>query len=144
VRLWSLDPKYLDAKGLVALWREALLAKKVIEGDTKGYKNHPQLQRFKESGDSLANIKSYLYGVYLEAESRGYHFLSEKIGSLKVSKKKIKVNSDQVNYEFFHLLNKLKTRDNQRYLDLKKVKKPKVHFLFKVITGKVEKWEKIK
>jgi carboxyl-terminal processing protease len=29
MRLWSLHPKYLDAQGLVALWREALLAKAV-------------------------------------------------------------------------------------------------------------------
>ena len=40
MRIWSLHPKYLDAKGIVALWRETLLAKHVLEGKTKGYKNH--------------------------------------------------------------------------------------------------------
>jgi len=30
MRLWSLHPRYLDAKGLVALWREGLLAQKVL------------------------------------------------------------------------------------------------------------------
>ncbi|MDI3502728.1 MAG: hypothetical protein PWR13_285 [Archaeoglobi archaeon] len=28
MRLWSIHSKYLDAKGLVAVWREGLLAKK--------------------------------------------------------------------------------------------------------------------
>ena len=41
MKLWSIHPKYLDAKGLVALWREALLAQKVLDGKTEGYKNHP-------------------------------------------------------------------------------------------------------
>ena len=37
MRLWSINPKYLDVKGLVALWRESLLAKKILEGNAKGY-----------------------------------------------------------------------------------------------------------
>lgn len=32
MRLWSLHPSYLDAVGLVALWREGLLARKVLQG----------------------------------------------------------------------------------------------------------------
>lgn len=43
MRLWSLHPQYLDAKGLVALWREGLLAQAVLAGQTRGYKRHPQL-----------------------------------------------------------------------------------------------------
>ena len=39
MRLWSIHPKYLDCKGLVALWREALLAKKVLRGKTRKYAN---------------------------------------------------------------------------------------------------------
>jgi len=46
MRIWSLHPKYLDTKGLVALWRDALLARHVLQGKTTGYKNHPQLNRF--------------------------------------------------------------------------------------------------
>jgi hypothetical protein len=41
MRLWSIHPEYLDAKGLVALWREALLAQNVLQCNTKGYKKHP-------------------------------------------------------------------------------------------------------
>ena len=51
MRLWTLHPRYLDARGLVALWREALLAQKVLRGKTRGYRAHPQLQRFREQAD---------------------------------------------------------------------------------------------
>lgn len=144
MRLWSISPKYLDTKGLLAVWREALLAKKVLEGDTKGYKNHPQLIRFKESSDANANINSFLYGIYLEAESRGYKFSVDKINTLKILNKKIKVNSGQLAYEFSHLLNKLEIRDNKKYLELKEIKRPEAHFLFEETPGGIEKWEVIK
>ena len=48
MRLWTLHPKYLDARGLVALWRESLLAQAVLAGRTRGYRSHPQLERFRE------------------------------------------------------------------------------------------------
>lgn len=64
MRLWSIHPKYLDTKGLLAVWREGLLAKKVLEGKTKGYKNHPQLNRFKKLADPLAAINAYLYQIF--------------------------------------------------------------------------------
>ena len=143
MRLWTISPKYLDRQGLLALWREALLAKKVLSGKTKGYKNHPQLTRFRESRKALEHIDSYLYGIYLEAKNRGYRFGIEKIKDLKILNKKIKVNSGQIAYEFSHLLRKLKVRDKKRYLELKNIKNPQIHFLFKAIKGGVEKWEKI-
>ena len=37
MRLWSLHPGYLDARGLVALWHEGLLTQKVLGGTTRGY-----------------------------------------------------------------------------------------------------------
>jgi len=70
MRIWSLHPKYLDTKGLVALWRETLLAQHVLEGKTKGYKNHPQLDRFKRSKKPIEVINQYLAGVYAEALTR--------------------------------------------------------------------------
>ncbi len=30
MRIWSLHPKYLDRQGLLACWRETLLAQKVM------------------------------------------------------------------------------------------------------------------
>jgi hypothetical protein len=32
MRLWTLHPQYLDPRGLVALWRVALLAQQVLLG----------------------------------------------------------------------------------------------------------------
>jgi Pyrimidine dimer DNA glycosylase (EC 3.2.2.17)/DNA-(apurinic or apyrimidinic site) lyase (EC 4.2.99.18) len=61
MRLWSLHPKYLDKLGLLGLWRESLLAQKVLLGKTKGYKNHPQLIRFKKTEDPILYIGTYLY-----------------------------------------------------------------------------------
>lgn len=74
MRIWSVAPSLLDSKGLVACWRETLLAQKVLQGLTKGYKNHPQLDRFKASPDPLATICAYLHGLADEADRRGYSF----------------------------------------------------------------------
>ena len=144
MRLWSLSPKYLDRQGLLAVWREGLLAKKVLEGKTKGYTNHPQLDRFKASEDKISYIKAYLLAIVYEAESRGYNFQAAKVGLLKKKLKTIKVNSGQVAYEFSHLLKKLKIRDEKLYKQFKKISKPLLHPLFKVVKGEIEKWEKIK
>jgi hypothetical protein len=144
MRLWSLNPKYLDRQGLLAVWREGLLAKNVLEGKTKGYKNHPQLDRFKNSKDAITDINNYLVGIYQEAEKRGYKFSLDKISDLKKISNHIKVNSDQIIYEFKHLLGKLKIRDIKRYNEYKDLKKIEIHNLFKEVKGKIEKWEKIK
>lgn len=144
MRLWSLSPKYLDRQGLLAVWREGLLAKKVLEGKTNGYKNHPQLDRFKNSEDTLVYIDSYLFGIYQEAKKRGYKFSAQKIESLKILTRKIKVNSGQVEYEFIHLMNKLKVRDAGKYEEFKDLRILETHGLFEVIEGDVEDWEKIK
>ena len=57
MRLWSLHPKYLDSKGLVAVWREGLLALEVLKGNTKGYRSHPQLTRFLQEGNPVETMK---------------------------------------------------------------------------------------
>src|SRR5690242_8174825 len=99
MRLWSLHPKHLDAKGLVALWRETLLAKHVLEGKTKGYKNHPQLNRFKNLKDPLIVINRYLMIIFDEASERGYKFDSKKFVYTS-TRIKIKVTRGQLDYEF--------------------------------------------
>lgn len=142
MRLWSLHPKYLDAKGLVALWREALLAQKVLQGMTKGYKNHPQLTRFKCTDNPLAAIAAYLRGVSAEADKRGYHFDKTKILA-DTTPSIIPVTNGQLTYEFQHLLAKLKTREPHLYIQLKTVGHITVHPLFSEVNGPVEDWEKI-
>ena len=79
MRLWSLHPRYLDTKGLLAVWREGLLAQKVLKGQTKGYTHHPQLKRFKECKAPLRAIASYLHVICDEADTRGYAFQRNKL-----------------------------------------------------------------
>jgi hypothetical protein len=140
MRIWSLHPKYLDAKGLVALWRETLLAKHVLEGKTIGYKNHPQLTRFKSSGSPLDCINNYLAVIYEEATHRHYLFDQTKV-DMKFPQQCLTVTSGQLQYEVCHLLAKLKARDPAKYQQL--IQQPIVdpHPLFKIVEGGVEDWE---
>ena len=141
MRLWSIHPKYLDTKGLTAVWREALLAKKVLENKTKGYKNHPQLIRFKKSKFPLIKINFYLQDIWEEANTRGYKF-DEKKFERKEKVSAITVKKGQVEYEFHHLLRKLQTRDIEKFEKIKYIDDIEVHPLFKIVEGGIEKWEK--
>ncbi len=144
MRLWSIHPKYLDSKGLVALWREGLLAKKVLEGNTKGYIKHPQLVRFKSLEHPILGINNYLYYIFKEAKSRNFNFDLTKLRFEKEENQVILVTFGQIEYEFNHLLIKLKKRDSKKH-DLIKVDKNIVlHPMFKMIEGEIEKWEKNK
>lgn len=142
MRLWSIHPRYLDAKGLVALWREALLAQKVLDGKTKGYTRHPQLMRFRNTDNPCGAIAGYLGWVADEADSRGYQFDKCKISD-KQFEEKIPVTAGQLEYEFTHLLNKLETRDPDRYRRLYGTQEIELHPLFEKVAGKVEDWEVI-
>lgn len=141
MRIWSLHPKHLDTKGLVALWRETLLAKHVLEGKTKGYKNHPQLNRFKEIG--LDAINQYLSIVYLDSVSREYKFDKNKI-NWNFEPKKITVTNGQIDYEVKHLLSKLSVRDITKYNELKSNADFEIHPIFEVVDGGIEDWEILK
>ena len=140
MRIWSVHPKYLDAKGLVALWRETLLAKHVLEGKTKGYRNHPQLYRFKQAEKPIDSINQYLATVYHEALARSYNFNREKI-NWDFEPAVILVTTGQMQYETEHLLHKLKVRDKEKFDGLHKQKEIQPHPLFKIIKGDIEQWE---
>jgi hypothetical protein len=140
MRLWSIHPKYLDAKGLVALWRESLLAKYVLEGKTRGYKNHPQLNRFKKTRNPVETINQYLSEIYIEASKRNYKFDKLKI-NWDLKKSKLTVTLGQLNFEANHLLSKLQTRDIKRYEELKTNSIFDNHPLFKLVDGDIENWE---
>lgn len=141
MRLWTLHPKYLDAKGLVALWREGLLAKKVLENKTKGYRNHPQLNRFKESHHPQNYIEAYLHFVCDEAGVRGYNFDRTKLGPRRKLKVQITVRRGQVDYEWKHLMGKLKTRSPKDYKKAQAVSRPQILPMFKKVAGGIEDWE---
>jgi hypothetical protein len=140
MRLWSLHPKYLDTKGLVALWREGLLAKAVLEGKTRGYIHHPQLIRFKQHQDPISVINVYLQAVLEEGLRRGYRFDPDKI-DLLAQATPIYVTSGQIDYEWKHLMKKLKVRDHRRYLELTNVTIVDPHPIIKIIPGDKEAWE---
>ncbi len=141
MRLWSLHPSLLDSAGLVALWRETLLAQKVLQGKTKGYKFHPQLDRFKKCKDPVSAIALYLTAIHGESVRRGYSFDKSKIGTVK-SKIKIPVRAGQIDYELTHLKRKLKIRDREKLAEISTLRKTPLHPLFRRIPGDVEDWEK--
>lgn len=142
MRLWSLDPKYLDTQGLLALWREGLLAQKVLRGKTVGYKNHPQLERFKKHSRPMEAIAAYLLIVWKEAQKRGYCFDKGKIGTRK-SGRKIPVTNGQLHYEWKWLCAKLKQRSLPKYREIVPLKKIRQNPFLRVVPGPVEKWERI-
>jgi len=140
MRIWSIHPKYLDTKGLVALWRETLLAKHVLEGKTKGYRNHPQLNRFKRTDKPVDSINQYLATVYNEALARNYKFDKEKI-DWNFEPSVMRVTTGQIKYEIAHLLNKLKIRDKDKFERLTNLEQIDQHPIFKIIKGDIEDWE---
>src|SRR5690606_24430416 len=137
MRLWSLHPKYLDARGLVALWREGLLAQAVLRGRTAGYRQHPQLERFRANAAPVAAIASYLAAVHDEATARGYRFARERIGRRRQSAR-LTVTRGQLDFEWQHLLAKLAQRDPPRHARLvASVRRPSAHPSFRVVRGGV-------
>jgi len=143
MRLWSIHPRYLDAKGLVALWRESLLAQAVLAGLTRGYRNHPQLARFREHRHPAAAIAVYLRHVAGEAGERGYHFDRSKIPS-KTTSSKIAVSQGQLQFEWQHLMAKLRARDPARHDRFAEIAAPDPHPSFRVVPGAIADWERVK
>lgn len=144
MRLWSLHPRYLDTKGLLACWRETLLAQKVLDGGTAGYRNHPQLVRFRATTDPLATVGIYLGHLALEADARGYNFNRGLIlrPPAEGEEALLAVTVGQVAYEREHLLAKLAVRDPQRREQLDAEDPPAVHPLFVAVPGDIESWER--
>ena len=141
MRLWSLHPKYLDPQGLVALWREALLAKAVLRGETRGYTHHPQLERFKAHSHSRFAINSYLASVHDEAARRGYSFDRSKVGPVRTVQV-IPVSSGQLAFEWSHLQHKLAKRSPAVLALWSDVVAPACHPLFRRQPGPVASWER--
>ena len=143
MRLWSLHPQYLDPQGLVALWREALLARAVLKLETRGYRHHPQLIRFQAHPEPIQAIEGYLYAVFQEAVSRGFSFDAKKVAAPRVPVSLITVSDGQMAYEWTHLMAKLARRSpavHQRWIGLET---PDPHPLFTVTPGPVAEWERV-
>ncbi|SRR5579862_437548 len=141
MRLWTIHPEYLDARGLVAAWREALLAQKVLAGGTKGYRRHPQLVRFREHAEPLLVIAAFLAGIANEAARRGYRFDTTKILPFQFDGR-IPETTGQLLYEWRHLKAKLRLRAPLDYKRFRSLAAPNPHPLFIIVPGGVRKWEK--
>jgi hypothetical protein len=142
MRLWSLHPKYLDPQGLVALWREALLAKAVLRGETRGYTQHPQLERFKAHPQPRLAINSYLAAVHAEATRRGYRFDRSKLGPVR-EVERVAVGAGQLAHEWEHLQRKLAQRSPAVAARWNEVGVPHCHPLFRRHAGPVATWERL-
>ena len=143
MRLWTIHPRYLDAKGLVALWREALLAQAVIRGLTKGYKHHPQLDRFYNHESPQSAINAYLFHVHAESVQRGYNFDQSKFEPISTTTQLIYATTGQLDYEWQHLLAKLKVRSPETYQAWIKLERPETQPLFQLKAGAIADWENV-
>ena len=142
MRIWSLHPRYLDWMGLGAQWREGLLAQKVVQGKTKGWRNHPQLNRFKEHEEPMNAAGYYLKEIYAESQRRGYNYDFSKILYPVTEVEKIQLNRGQIDYEFEILQERLSKRTPRKYEENLAVSEVLPHPLFVLRDGLPELWEK--
>ena len=142
MRLWSVHPKHLDSKGLVALWREGLLARKVLMGATRGYRNHPQLERFRATQSPGSSIDCYLHHVVDEADRRGFHFDRSKLDS-RPEEAELDVTSGQLAFERDHLKQKLDIRDAGLSMQLPDALAIEAHPMFQIVDGPISSWERV-
>jgi Pyrimidine dimer DNA glycosylase len=140
MRLWTLHPRHLDAAGLVAIWREGLLARAVLSGLARGYRSHPQLARFRDTRRPIASLDTYLAVVCDEADRRGNRFDRAKLGRGRV-RVKVAASRGQLDFEWAHLRRKLRARARPAVLGDRSLS-PSPHPLFRVVRGPVAPWER--
>lgn len=139
MRIWTVHPRYLDRRGLLALWREGLLAQKVLMDRTKGYRRHPQLERFRKHPDPVAAVAAYLVEVRREARRRGYFFDGRKIHRRRAKRRIIEMKG-QLLYEWNCLKRKLKIRSPHVFDKCAGLDEPLAHPVFRIVAGR--RWEK--
>ena len=162
MRLWSLHPRYLDTVGLTAAWREALLAQKVLTGTTRGYRAHPQLERFR-AGSALAGeaggavgrvgdvvlpwpgdrVVAFLHVLADEAAARGHGYDRSRIAGPRAQVEPLPVTDGQVAHEWALLRAKLAARSPAVLERWAGVVVADVHPVFTVVPGAVAPWEKV-
>ena len=140
MRLWSLHPRYLDTRGLVAVWREGLLARAVLNGKTRGYTRHPQLVRFRQHASPSCAIDHYLVAILEEARERDYDFDPRKIGRVR-DRSRLVVTTGQLDFELAHLRSKIAARAPSDVIRLPDRTALRPHPLFDLSEGPVADWE---
>ena len=128
--------------GLGAQWREGLLAQKVAEGKTKGWRNHPQLDRFKCHSKPMEAVGFYLKELHVESIKRSYKYNYSKILYPDAVVDLVNLTFGQLQYEFDLLQERLKVRTPEKYEKNTRIKKLQAHPLFNIVHGLPEKWEK--
>jgi hypothetical protein len=134
MRLWTLHPRYLDAQELVALRREALLARAVLRGETRGYRHHLQLRRFRDHPAPRTALNAYLRAILGEAEARGYTFRRGSVGPRRAGVL-LTVTRGQLAYEWRHLRRKLRSRSPRLHVRWRRLATPEPHPLFRIVPG---------
>ncbi len=89
----------------------------------------------------MAAIDCYLSRVFDEARQRSYEFDASKIRYRKCRHGPLVVTSGQLEYEWDHLLSKLKVRDRRRWT-VERRQEPAPHPCFRVEHGPVSSWER--
>lgn len=141
MRLWTLHPRHLDVKGLVAAWREALLAQKVLSGLTSGYRSHPQLIRFRSHPQPLQAVGAFLAELAEEAGRRTYRFDTTKILQPGTASQ-ITETDGQLLFEWTRLQEKLEQRAPLLARQSHNIIMPEPHPLFHIVPGGIRDWEK--
>ena len=141
MRLWTLHPRYLDAQGIVALWREALLARAVLRGRTRGYTRHPQLDRFRGHPSPRSAINAFLAEVHRDSLRRGYSFDASKLGPVR-GECRMEATSGQLEHEWAHLRRKLRARSREDYERIRRIDSPAPNPLFRIVPGPLAPWER--
>ncbi|MDH5205720.1 MAG: pyrimidine dimer DNA glycosylase/endonuclease V, partial [Hylemonella sp.] len=113
----------------------------VLHGQTRGYRHHPQLDRFRNSDAPLAAMSLFLQAVQTEALSRGYAFDARKIHPVQESVQ-LPVTAGQMQFEWEHLLAKLQLRKPDLLRRWQSTGAPEAHPLFTVCPGDIEAWER--
>lgn len=126
----------------MALWREALLAWTVLQGEARGYTRHSQLERFRDCAEPCLVINMYLAGVHVEATARGGHFDANKIGSVQPVPS-LDVNVGQLAYEWSHLETRPLTRSPVWWKQWRGVRVPECHPLFQRRPGPMAARERV-
>lgn len=141
MRLWSIHPSLLDQKGLCGMWREGLLAMKVLRGETRGYRFHPQLDRFKAHSNPYGALTQFMHGILEESKVRGYRFDESKLPSCTQSHR-ISVTYGQVHFEVGLLATKLQHRGTVSRIPFYGALQESIHPLFHLVDGGIEPWER--
>lgn len=137
-----MHPRYFDRQALTACWREGLLAQAVLAGATKGYRHHPQLERFREQPQPLAAVGCYLAAIADEADARGYAFDRGRIRDSSEGLPPIPVTEGQLDFEWTHLRAKLATRSPAVAERWAHLGEPHPHPVFTVVPGPIASWER--